>query len=69
MNEPAKSPGLVYDRYGDFDGFILKTEDGEWHYRSRERDVADLAARAWRERYCCQRFTPIATIQMELKGS
>ncbi|MGB7016351.1 MAG: sialidase family protein [Candidatus Cybelea sp.] len=46
----GKVAGLIYDRYGDFDGFILKTEDGEWHYRSRERDVADLAARAWRER-------------------
>ena len=46
----GKIAGLVFDRFGDFEGFLLDTEDGERSFRSRERDIKELAERAWRER-------------------
>jgi hypothetical protein len=46
----GKVCGLIFDRFGDFEGFILNTEDGERRFFSREREVAQLAERAWRER-------------------
>ena len=42
--------GILYDRYGDFEGFTLDTADGERLFRSREHTIEDLAVRAWRER-------------------
>jgi len=35
--------GLIFDRYGDFEGFVLD----EWEVFSREKDLEKLA---WRER-------------------
>ena len=46
----GKVAGLVYDRFGDFEGFLLDTEDGERKFKSREREMEELAERAWRER-------------------
>jgi hypothetical protein len=46
----GKVSGLVYDRFGDFEGFTLDTEDGDRVYATREREIASLAERAWRER-------------------
>jgi hypothetical protein len=46
----GKVSGLIYDRFGDFEGFTLDTEDGERIYASREKEIAILAERAWRER-------------------
>ena len=46
----GKISGLIFDRFGDFEGFLLDTEDGEVEVLSRERDMRDLAERAWRER-------------------
>jgi hypothetical protein len=46
----GKISGLIFDRFGDFEGFLLDTEDGEREYCSREREVKDSAERAWRER-------------------
>ena len=46
----GKIAALVFDRFGDFEGFVLDTEDGDRRYTSRERDLAVLAERAWRER-------------------
>jgi len=46
----GKIAGLRFDRYGDFEGFILDTEDGPHRFHSREPHVRDLAERAWRER-------------------
>jgi hypothetical protein len=46
----GKVCGILYDRYGDFEGFMLSTADGEHLFRSREHTVEDLAVRAWRER-------------------
>jgi hypothetical protein len=46
----GKVAGLIFDRFGDFDGFLLNTEDGERKFFSREQDIEKLAGRAWRER-------------------
>jgi len=46
----GKIAGLIFDRFGDFEGFLLDTEDGETKFFSREKDMKDLAERAWRER-------------------
>jgi hypothetical protein len=46
----GKIAGLLFDRFGDFEGFVLETDEGERRYFSRERDVEALAERAWRER-------------------
>ena len=53
---------LVFDRFGDFEGFVLDTEDGLRSYATRERDLARLAERAWKERLritvCTRRHAP-----------
>jgi hypothetical protein len=46
----GKVAGLIFDRFGDFEGFVLDTEDGEAKFFSREREMRNLAERAWRER-------------------
>ena len=46
----GKIAGLLFDRFGDFEGFLLDTEDGERKFFSREKEVEELAERAWRER-------------------
>jgi len=46
----GKIAGLLFDRFGDFEGFMLHTAEGERRYFSHERDVEALAERAWRER-------------------
>lgn len=46
----GKIAGLIFDHFGDFSGFILETEHGEYRYESRERDIRTLAERIWNER-------------------
>ena len=46
----GKVSALLYDRYGDFEGFTLDTELGERLFKSREHTIEDLADRAWTER-------------------
>lgn len=47
----GKVSGLVYDRFGDFDGFLVRTHDGGEHsFRSREQHIETLVHRAWLER-------------------
>ncbi len=47
----GKVDGLVYDRFGDFRGFCLTTEDGhERSYESREGEIEALARFAWLDR-------------------
>jgi hypothetical protein len=46
----GKISGLIFDRFGDFEGFLLDTEDGERRFFSREKEIKELAERAWRER-------------------
>jgi hypothetical protein len=46
----GKIDGISFDRFGDFDGFWLKTEDGLHRFSSRERDMESLVTKAWRQR-------------------
>jgi hypothetical protein len=46
----GKIAALIFDRFGDFEGFLLDTEDGERKVFSREPDMKRLAERAWAER-------------------
>ena len=46
----GKIVGLIFDRFGDFEGFLLDTEDGERKFFNREKEIEELAERAWRER-------------------
>ena len=46
----GKVSGLLFDRWGDFEGFLLDTNEGERRFASREHTVEDLATEAWRER-------------------
>ncbi len=46
----GKIAGLIFDRFGDFEGFILDTEDGDRKLFSREKEIEELAERVWRER-------------------
>jgi len=43
--------GLIYDHFGDFEGFILETDGGDsFTFYSREAHMRQLADRAWAER-------------------
>jgi hypothetical protein len=46
----GKIEAIVFDRYGDFDGFILDTEHGDRTFASREEEIRDLVEQAWSER-------------------
>jgi hypothetical protein len=46
----GKVSGILFDRFGDFEGFILRTALGEHSFFSREQAIEELAKYAWRER-------------------
>lgn len=46
----GKVAALLYDRWGDFEGFVLDTGERRLTFASREHTIEDLADRAWRER-------------------
>jgi hypothetical protein len=46
----GKIAALIFDRFGDFEGFRLDTEDCKREFYSREKHIEELAERAWRER-------------------
>lgn len=46
----GKVEGIRYDSSGDFNGFLLRTEDEVHEFRTREPDLERLVTRAWRER-------------------
>jgi len=46
----GKISGLIFDRFGDFEGFLLDTEEREHKFFSREKEMEELAERAWCER-------------------
>jgi hypothetical protein len=51
LDETGKVVGLIHDRFGDFEGFILTTRRGrELTYRSREHATERLVRTAWAER-------------------
>jgi hypothetical protein len=50
VERTGKISGLIFDHFGDFEGFILKSEEGENRYFSRETEIKILAERVWRQR-------------------
>ena len=46
----GKIVGLCFDRFGDFEGFWLDTEEGHRSFDSREREMERLVRTAWEER-------------------
>jgi hypothetical protein len=47
----GKVEALIYDHFGDFEGFVLELrDDGTRRFESREAEVETLAREAWRER-------------------
>jgi hypothetical protein len=47
----GKVMGVVYDRFGDFEGFHLLTEEGHEHaFHAREGAIEELVRQAWLER-------------------
>jgi hypothetical protein len=47
----GKVRGVVYDRFGDFEGFLLLTEAGhERAFHSRESEIEALVRFAWQDR-------------------
>ncbi len=47
----GKIDGIVYDHFGDFEGFVLETESGhQRRFESRERAILKLVHRAWAQR-------------------
>ncbi len=41
---------MLYDRWGDFSGFVLETKQGRRRFQSHEHTIEGLANRAWTER-------------------
>jgi hypothetical protein len=46
----GKVSSLIFDRFGDFEGFVLETDESHRRFQSREQDVEILIQRAWKER-------------------
>ena len=47
----GKVVGIIHDRFGDFTGFLLLTEDGHEHFfEGHEPAVKELIKRAWEDR-------------------
>jgi hypothetical protein len=46
----GKVSSLIFDQFGDFEGFILETHEHHRRFESRERDIEILVERAWKER-------------------
>lgn len=69
----GKVTGLIYDRFGDFNGFLLDTEDGERSFKSREHEFEALVARAWSERNTvtvyAERHDPDRPLLVVLRGA
>lgn len=68
----GKVAGLIFDHFGDFEGFVLDTTHGEHIFLSREKAIKELADRAWRERLritvrteCEETHRPISIIVRE----
>jgi len=53
----GKVVSLVYDRFGDFCGFVLDTADGARHFTAREPEIERVVNRAWTERIRTSVFT------------
>jgi hypothetical protein len=59
IGRTGKVVGLMHDRFGDFEGFVLLDECGVEHlYCSREHSVERLVRGAWTERAVITVFSP-----------
>ena len=59
----GKIVGVIYDRFGDFEGFHLLTEDGHEHsFHAQEHAIEAIVRQAWLERM-------VVTVYIELKHS
>jgi hypothetical protein len=48
----GKISGLLFDHFGDFEGFTLESYSGpQRRFFSRESAICELARTAWRERF------------------
>ena len=57
----GKVSGLLFDHFGDFEGFFLEAYDGAQHrFFSREAAIRELAETAWLERYVVTAITVAA---------
>jgi hypothetical protein len=52
----GKVSGLIYDCFGDFEGFLLDDCGSELSFRAREHRIESLADTAWRERIAISVF-------------
>ncbi|MGH9635507.1 MAG: hypothetical protein ACRD72_11805, partial [Candidatus Angelobacter sp.] len=50
VEHTGKICALIYDRFGDFEGFVLDTEDGDRRFTSREAEIELVVNRALTER-------------------
>lgn len=46
----GKVKSVIYDRFGDFEGFVLDTEDGERRFASTEHPIEQIVLRAFAHR-------------------
>lgn len=59
----GKVSGLLFDHFGDFEGFVLEAYDGSQHrFYSREVSVLEIVRAAWEER-------PVVTVISVAKGN
>ena len=63
---------LLYDRFGDFCGFVLDTEDGRRRFTAREPEIEMVVNRAWEERILTsvsvERYAPHRPEEIVLHG-
>lgn len=62
----GKITGLIFDHFGDFEGFLLDTEECEHRFFSRENEMKELVERAWRERLRITVWAEIGTLHRPL---
>lgn len=55
----GKVSALIYDRFGDFEAFILDTEDGKKRFNAREPEIEHVVNRAWSERILTSVFVEL----------
>jgi hypothetical protein len=55
----GKVTEIIYDRFGDFEGFVLDTEDGNHRFTAREPEIERVVNRAWSERIVTSVFVAL----------
>ena len=62
----GKVTGLIYDCFGDFEGFLLNNCCTELRFQSREHQIEELVRTAWRERIAITVVTGFANSHLPL---